>query len=99
MKPKIFSEITGKTHGIKFKMNPPMKPKRRNVRIPREGCTSDGVVAAAICGAVSCHALRSLPFGNFEKTIRPGIAERFLSGDSVGILKVTSFPLRDSTAG
>ena len=26
MKPKIFSEITGRTHGIRFRINPPRKP-------------------------------------------------------------------------
>ena len=36
-KPKILSEITGNTHGIKFKMSPPRNPKSRNVKIPRAG--------------------------------------------------------------
>src|ERR1700719_732140 len=96
MKPKILSEITGKTHGIRFKMNPPIKPKNKKVTIPREGCA---VGAAVITGAPSCQAARSLPLGNFEKTTNPGIADKFLSGDSIGIRKVISFPLRDSTPG
>ena len=32
MNPKILSEITGSTHGIRLRMKPPMKPKRRNLR-------------------------------------------------------------------
>ncbi len=39
--PKIFSEITGSTHGIRFKMNPPIKPKRRNVKSPRDWAGTD----------------------------------------------------------
>ena len=35
MKPKILSEITGKTHGIKFKMKPPRKPKKQKMKTPR----------------------------------------------------------------
>src|ERR1700731_2026658 len=96
MKPKILSEITGRTHGIKFKMNPPRKPKRRKVAIPREG---GAALATAMTGVPSCHAARSLLFGDFEKTTKPGISVRFLSGDSIGIRKVISFPLRDSTLG
>src|ERR1700730_17574911 len=98
MKPKILSEITGNTHGIRFKMNPPIKPKKRKVRIPRDGCAV-GATVAATCGALSSQPDLSSLFGTFEKTISPGIADKFLSGDSVGILKVISFPLRDSTAG
>src|SRR5437016_7251930 len=89
MKPKIFSEITGNTHGIRFKIKPPIKPKKRKVTIPREGWAA---CAAAIAGVANCQAVRSLPFGNFEKTINPGIADKFLAGDSIGIRKVISFP-------
>src|SRR6202035_6199350 len=96
MKPKILSDITGNTHGIRFKMNPPTKPKKRNVKIPRAGCAA---WAAAIVGVSSCQAVRSLPLGNFEKTTNPGIADKFLSGDSIGIRKTISFGLRDSTLG
>jgi hypothetical protein len=96
MNPKILSEITGKTHGIRFKINPPIKPKNKNVKIPRDGWVAG---SAAIAGAPSCQAARSLPLGNFEKTTSPGIADKFLSGDSIGIRKIISFYLRDSTAG
>src|ERR1700682_627628 len=96
MKPKILSDITGKTHGIRFKMNPPIKPKNKKVRIPRGGCAA---CAAAIAGAARCQAARLLPFGNFEKTTSPGIADKFLSGDSIGIRKTISFGLRDSRLG
>ena len=96
MKPKILSDITGSTHGIRFKINPPTKPNSRNVKIPRAGCAA---WAAAIVGVSSCQAMRSLPFENFEKTISPGIADKFLSGDSIGIRKMISFGLRDSTLG
>ena len=97
MKPKIFSEITGRTHGIKFKMSPPTNPKKRNVSRPRLGCAIRA--AAAICGAPISHAVRSLLFGNFENTIRPGMDDRLLSGFSMGSRKVTSSDLRDSTLG
>src|SRR5690349_2479244 len=96
MKPKIFSEITGKTHGIKFKMNPPIKPKSRKVASPREGAET---LADPICGALSSHPARTLPLGCCEKRTRPAIEERFLSGDSIGIRNVTSLDLRDSSAG
>src|SRR2546421_7444605 len=96
MKPKILSEITGSTHGIRFKMKPPIKPKKRKVKNPRAGCAA---WAAAIAGVPSCQAARSLPLGDFEKTTNPGIADKFLSGDSIGIRKVISFGLRDSTPG
>src|ERR1700692_4475603 len=96
MKPKILSEITGKTHGIRFKMNPPIKPKNKKVTIPREGCAA---CATAIAGAPCCQAARSLPLGDFEKTTNPGIADKLLSGDSIGIRKTISFGLRDSRLG
>src|SRR6266513_6074301 len=79
MKPKILSDITGNTHGIRFKMNPPIKPKNRKLRIPRAGSVA---WAAAIAGVPSCQAARSLPLGNFEKITSPGIADKFLSGRS-----------------
>src|ERR1700730_40839 len=96
MKPKILSDITGKTHGIRFKINPPIKPKNKKVKIPRGGCAA---CAAATAGASSCQAARSLPLGNFEKTTNPGIADKFLPADSIGIRKTISFDLRDSTLG
>src|SRR6266853_1516037 len=96
MKPKILSEITGRTHGIKFKMNPPIKPKNKKVMIPREGCAA---WAAKVADTPSCQAARSLPLGDFEKTTNPGIADKSLSGDSIGIRNVISFPLPDSTPG
>src|ERR1700730_1495473 len=97
MKPKILSEITGNTHGIRFKMNPPMNPKNRNVARPREGC---GILAPGTVGAgLISQACRSLPFSCCAKTMRPGIDDKLLSGDSTGILNVASFGLRDSTLG
>src|SRR6266481_5504865 len=96
MNPKIFSEITGNTQGIKFKMMPPRKPKSRKVKIPRAGAA----LAAETVGAAEIrHAARSSPFGFWEKTIRPGIDDKFFSDDSIGIRKVTSFLLRDSIVG
>ena len=69
MNPKIFSEITGNTHGIKFKMRPPIKPKSRNVKIPRTGAGAvaengaDNPVCDLGGAAASRHAARSSPFG------------------------------------
>ena len=59
MNPKIFSEITGNTHGIKFKMMPPRKPKSRKVKIPRTGA---GRAAETTVGVAICHAARSSAF-------------------------------------
>src|SRR5206468_9548675 len=94
--PKIFSEITGNTQGIKFKMMPPRKPKSRKVKIPRAGAA---LAAETVGAAEICHAARSSPFGCWEKTIRPGMDDKFFSDDSIGIRKVTSFLLRDSIVG
>src|ERR1700738_2137687 len=96
MKPKILSDITGNTHGIRFKINPPMKPNNKKVKIPREG--AEGLAAATIEASI-CHPVRSFPLGNFEKTTSPGMADKFLSGDSMGIRNVISFTLRDSALG
>src|SRR6266480_919336 len=96
MNPKIFSEITGNTHGIKFKIRPPRKPKNRKVKMPRTGA---GRAAEATDGLVICHAPRSSPFGCCEKTTRPAMADKFFPGDSIGIRKATSFLFRDSTVG
>src|SRR4030095_15966304 len=97
MNPKIFSEITGNTHGIKFKMMPPRKPKNRKVKIPRAG---GAALAAEIVGATEIrHAARSSLFACWEKTTNPAIEERFFSDDSIGTLKITSFVLCDSIVG
>src|SRR6267378_5492203 len=94
--PKIFSEITGNTQGIKFKMMPPRKPKSRKVKIPRAGAA---LVAETVGAAEICHAARSSPFGCCEKTIRPATDDKFFPADSIGTRKVTSFLLRDSIVG
>src|SRR6266550_3191857 len=96
MNPKIFSEITGNTHGIKFKMMPPRKPKSRNVKIPRVGAA---LSAETIGADAICHAARSSPFGCREKTTRPPIDDKFFADDSIGIRKAISFLFRDSIAG
>src|SRR6266480_5558709 len=96
MNPKIFSEITGNTHGIKFNIMPPRKPKSRKVRKPRAGA---GLAVEAIDAVVICHAARSSPFGFWEKTTRPAMDDKFLPDDSMGIRKTISFLLRDSTVG
>src|SRR6266516_7852138 len=96
MNPKIFSEITGNTHGIKFKIMPPMKPNRRNVRTPRPGA---GRVTETTGTVVICHAARSSPYGCWEKTTRPGMDDKFLPDDSIGIRRTISFLFRDSTVG
>src|SRR5467141_3109825 len=96
MNPKIFSEITGNTHGIKFKIMPPMKPKSRNVKIPRTGA---GGAAKTGDGLVICHAARSSPFGCWEKTTRPAMDDKFFPDDSIGIRKTISFLFRDSIVG
>jgi hypothetical protein len=101
IKPKIFSEITGKTHGIKFKMKPPRKPNSRNVKIPRAGAgraesDADNLVCdPAGAALVICHAARSSPFGCCEKTTRPAIDDRFFGADSSGIRRTISLPFRD----
>src|SRR6266404_612653 len=96
MNPKIFNEITGNTHGIKFKIMPPMKPKSRNVKMPRTGA---GGAVETIDGLVTCHAARSSPFGCWEKTTRPGMEDKFFPDDSIGIRKTISFLFRDSILG
>src|SRR5437870_9122628 len=96
MNPKIFSEITGNTHGIKFKMMPPRKPKSRKVNMPRAGA---GRAAETVDGTAICHAARSSPFGCSEKTIRPAMDDKFLPDDSIGIRKTISFLFRDSIVG
>src|SRR6266550_1618221 len=58
MNPKILSEMTGSTHGIRFKMIPPRKPKKRKVNIPREEAELE---EDAIVGAGVCQAARSGP--------------------------------------
>src|SRR5213592_4674790 len=104
MNPKIFSEITGNTHGIKFKMMPPRKPKSRKVKIPRTGAgRAESDADNPVCdpaGAVAiCHAARSSPFGCWEKTTRPAMDDKFFSDDSIGMRKTTSFLFRDSILG
>src|SRR6266566_9324629 len=95
MNPKILSEMTGNTHGIKFKMIPPRKPKKRKVKIPRAGAElTDAIVDTGIC-----HAPRSFPLGRCEKTTRPCIEDKCLPADSIGTRKTISFVLRDSTLG
>src|SRR5438128_3154611 len=96
MNPKIFSEITGSTQGIRFKIIPPMKPKSRNVRIPWTGA---GRAAEAVGAAEICHAARSSPFDCDEKTIKPPIDDKFFNADSIGTRKTRSLLLRDSIAG
>src|SRR6266516_3395183 len=96
MNPKIFSEITGNTHGIKFKIMPPMKPNRRNLKMP---CAGTGRAAETIDGGVICHAARSSPFGCWEKTTSPAMDDKFFPDDSIGIRKRISLLLRGSTVG
>src|SRR5437763_15520563 len=97
MNPKIFSELTGNTHGIKFKMTPPIKPKRRKVKIPRTGAA--GRAAETTAGVAICHAARSSPFGCWEKTARPAMDDKFFSDDSIGMRKTSSLLFRDSILG
>src|ERR1700719_4856330 len=96
MKPNILSEMTGKTHGIKFKMSPPRKTKNRKVRTPREGAWA---TAHAITGDSTFHAARSFPLACWENTIRPSIDNKLFGGDSIGIRKVISSLLRASIFG
>src|SRR6266513_2600333 len=96
MNPKIFSEITGNTHGIKFKMMPPINPNSRKEKIPQGGATP---TAETIGADANCHAARSPPFGCWEKTIRPAMDDKFFSDDSMGMRKTTSFLLRESILG
>ncbi len=49
MKPKIFSAMTGSTHGMRFRMNPPRKPKARNFGRPE----LEGMAVAAPAGAMA----------------------------------------------
>src|ERR1700720_4120798 len=97
MKPKILSEITGSTHGIKFKMKPPMKPKNKNLSRPR--LAIGGPDDATSPAPESLQAARSSAFGREAKTSKPGRDDSFLSALCSGILKVISSPLRDSTDG
>src|ERR1041385_4447760 len=105
MNPKIFSEITGNTHGIRFKMTPPIKPKSRKVKIPRAGAgavaesDADNRVCAPAVALVICHADRSSPFGCFAKTTRPAMDDNSFSDDSIGMRKTISFLFRDSIFG
>src|SRR5882724_1058737 len=95
MNPKILSEMTGSTHGIKFKMIPPRNPKKRNVRTPRAG---GGLVVDDVTGVpVTRHAARSLSFSRWPKTTRPLMDDELPV--SIGMRKVISVPFRDSTLG
>src|ERR1041385_2912422 len=96
MNPKILSEITGRTHGIKFKIKPPRKPKKRKVRRPRAGT---GLADDAAALSATCQAARSFPLIRSPKTTRPLIDNRSFDADSIGIAKVISFPARDSILG
>src|SRR5947209_7825493 len=100
MNPKNFSEITGNTHGIKFKMTPPIKPKSRKVKIPRTGAgraesDADNPVFAPGVALVICHADRSSPLRCFAKTTRPAMDDKFFSDDSIGMRKTISLLFRD----
>src|SRR5215510_14380582 len=94
--PKILGEITGNTHGIKFKMNPPRNPKSRNVKIPRVGADWLGETTGVL---VICQAARSSPFGCCANTTRPDMDDRFFGADSSGTRKTISLLFRDSTEG
>src|SRR6266404_3245640 len=96
MNPKILSEITGKTHGIKFKIKPPRKPKKRNVTTPRAGTELAGDAAPL---SATRQAARSFPLARCAKTTRPLIDNRSFDADSIGIAKAISFPFRDSIFG
>src|SRR6266849_2209027 len=96
MKPKILSEITGNTHGIKFKMIPPRKPKKRKVITPRAGT---GTTAEATAGLAIRQATRSSAFSRWAKTLKPCIDNKFLFVDSIGTRNVISFGLRDWVFG
>src|ERR1041385_7227351 len=85
MNPKILSEITGRTHGIRLRMNPPMKPKRRYF----QNASGREVETAAVVGsAVKDQALRSGPLSFWPKTTIPFSAETFLSSVSIGTRKI-----------
>src|SRR4029453_3097786 len=104
MNPKIFSEITGNTHGIKFKMMPPRNPKSRKVKIPRAGVgraesDADNPVCAPAGALGICHAARSSPFGCCANTTRPAIDDVFFGADSIGTRSTISLLFRDWTAG
>ena len=100
MKPKIFSEITGNTQGIKFNIIPPRNPKSRKVKMPRaaagraESSADDPVCTAADARAI-CHAARCSPFGCCANTTRPAIDDRFLGADSSGMRNTISLLFRD----
>src|SRR6267154_4363120 len=84
MNPKILSEITGRTHGIRLRMKPPIKPKRRNwARLP-----AAVEVDAVEPGADSDQAFRPAPLSLWPKTTIPLSAETFLSAVSIGMRKV-----------
>src|SRR4051812_36036176 len=87
MNPKILSEMTGNTHGIRFRMKPPRKPKSRYFQ------KASGIigVTAETVGAFIDQALRSAPFSSAPKTTIPFSAETFLSAVSIGTRK-TIFP-------
>src|SRR5256885_12408850 len=85
MNPKIFNEITGSTHGIRLRMNPPMKPKRRYFQ---KASGMEGAAAAMEDGAVKDQALRSGPLSFWPKTMIPFNAETFLSSVSIGTRKI-----------
>src|SRR5260370_16329314 len=96
MNPKILSEITGKTHGIKFKIKPPRKPKKRKLRTPRAGTELAGDAAPL---SATRQAARSFPLARWAKTTRPLIDDRSFDADSIGIAKLIPFPVRDSIFG
>ena len=84
MNPKILSEITGNTHGIRFRMKPPMNPKSRYF----QKASDVGGDAIETLGAFNDQALRPAPFSVWPKTTIPFNAETFLSAVSIGTRKM-----------
>src|SRR2546427_6522496 len=100
----MLRETPAHTPGKNLKILPPIKPKSRKVKIPRTGAgraesDADNPVCDPAGAAAICHAVRSSPFGWWEKTTRPAMDEKFFSDDSIGMRKTTSFLLRDSILG
>src|SRR3712207_5945315 len=104
MKPNIFNEITGSTHGIRLRIRPPRKPNARYFAISEavELCavvSGAAAAAGALGGSGNCHATRSAPSGAEPKTSKPNIDNLWGEAGSIGTRRVTSEPLRDWSFG
>src|SRR2546423_10445972 len=83
MNPKILSAITGNTHGIRLRMKPPMKPKRRYFQKD----SGIEVAVATTAGGVDDQGGGAPPFFALWQKKRPTTSGRSLFADCNGEMK------------